>query len=185
MGFRLDAGHNVVPAYVKEHKLICDYLPQQIIIDLPDDICDFELQHTQIGNSAIMCYLQQGDFELVLRFDGTGCYVQNGYLRRSFRFSMKSSRLYLREKGSLTVDGKSFILQHIMLNNGDAIMFTPAWPSTWLLKDFSKREFDKFKTQVRPLFYLNNKRELVDENGVLVENVIQWSSYGFKNIGGA
>lgn len=99
MGFKIYPEFNYLPAYVKDNVLYCDYIFPQAGINVPVEGVDFIEQYTHVKNRSITAYLYNKGYELVLRSDGTGCFVQDGYLRRSFLYTPAADGFTVRHKG--------------------------------------------------------------------------------------
>lgn len=184
MGFRISYNCNTVPAYIKDNKLYCDLLLPGTYIELNVDNIDFPEQCIHFKNDNVMCYLKSGEFEVALRFNGTGCLVQKGMLRRSFLFEMPKDYYAIEEKGSVNVDGIDYVVKHVHLNNDTTITFTQALPITLVVKDYSKSIFTRDLRTAKPnLKYNNTKKCFNDDDGNRI-GVVQYNSRGFKVLGG-
>lgn len=186
MGFRLEAESNFMPAYVKQNILYCDYLCPGKGIKVKADGIDFPEQYTQIRNDRVTAYLQNGDYELVLRFDGTGCLVQRGYLRRSFTYEVLEKTWAAGYKGMLRDDlGNLFPARYIIVGNAAAVSVYQIPVVLWI-KDYKKSAFFKDMESVLPAIYVNNVKGKIcykDQPDFVVEGKQLWSR-GFKVLGG-
>lgn len=177
---------NFMPAYVRENRLYCRYFLPDEGIKVPVDDVDFPEQCIQAFNICLSAYLRSGEYELALRFDGTGCLVQRGFMRRSFSFDWKTKPFISFYKG--TVKGPlniDYAVNNVVVEGRHAVASTAQLPGTLYFDDYRHSRFYMSDNAMLPVLYKNvAKHKLCYLDGDAVVEAEQFWCEGFTVVGG-
>ena len=185
MGFKYDYRCNAVPARIKDNKLYCDLLLKDKYIEVNADGIDFPEQLVNFKNDNVMCYLQNGDYEIALRFNGSGCLVQNGMLRRSFVFEPPKIGFRLFRKGSVDILGAQSGLFNLAIDEDTILTSITVMPVAYIVHDYKHSVFCSNNELITfpMLTYSEYYKWMLDLNGNKVGDV-RYMTDGFKLLGG-
>lgn len=185
MGYRFSPVFNCLPAYVKDNVLHCDYLFPETGIEVAAEGIDFPEQYTHISNNRVAAYLTKGKFELVLRFDGTGCLVQNGYLRRSFLYKPLNKDWHAIQKGTVKNEvDDGFPIIYVKVN--DFIVASVEYlPVSMCIKNYKSTLLFQMPGQLLPIVNVDDTRGKLcyKDTSAVLEGEQFWGK-GFRVLGG-